>query len=631
MTINDNYNILINLGNYVNKNQIHWLKIIIQKISLNFNNKELFFYFLTSNSVIYKNIHDLQIHFFTSLNTFILLEKECIHSNKFQCYLQLCIEYNDENILRAISDSQCKMVLIVLDNLYLDTFYKILFGNNNRSTKENELIFNLINHFFDIIFCPEHEKSDEFFFIKSLFSNIPVYPLLIENGYVDIHNELIFILPFQSFNIKNYFGPLIALIEKFYLENSDYKYTVILNLPFEKEKFLNEFSNFTFITDHNVTKLFINENKTLPEISLWKNILHTFTNKMIIPLFHSSNTICDSPEIIFFNSLRKEFNHLQLPLHSNISIKDIGSYYEAFNLSKANFILENYIKKIKRNDNCNFSIFIQKIFKNEIQLINTLPSEKGLKLLNTLQNNSKYINLDFAIDRNNHFKNEHNEFLEFFNIQRISGVHTQTINQEMKKTLTKQALDNIIQIFQGKSNTKHGKMSLGSYGCMMSHVKILQQFIDSDYSHIMIFEDDITIAKHLRKDKNSFYFEFMKIINSIFNYLDSDMAKKSKSIDLLYLGHSATSIASFSSIDHQRNFAIVRSNIVTGGYAYIISKAAAQYFLANLFPTTLQFDTIMSKLLSSNPNFNVFLVLKPLIESDDSFDINAKFKTSTQV
>jgi len=148
---------------------------------------------------------------------------------------------------------------------------------------------------------------------------------------------------------------------------------------------------------------------------------------------------------------------------------------------------ENTTKEIKENTT--------EEIKEEIK---TLVSELKFK--------TYVVNLDRRSDRWDSFKKNASNVIDFMNYERFSAVDGKLIKNTSQ----------LQQIFE--SNDYY--MRRGMVGCLLSHVKISTELINSDYDYFVVLEDDV---------------EFTPDFKNKFDHIMSQV--NNKNWDLIFLGH----------------------------------------------------------------------------------------------
>ena len=280
-------------------------------------------------------------------------------------------------------------------------------------------------------------------------------------------------------------------------------------------------------------------------------------------------------------------------MRSNV-LQDIGE----FNLEAPHFEMEyayryiqlGYISAFFENIYCIHmgrltSQIKDKNAVNAYKLNNEKQFDKDDSMV-TLENNNYIhdlklktyvLNLDRRQDRWKKFIEINDKELNFLKYQRFSAVD----GNKIKSTTQLQ------RIF----NNNDYNMKVGMVGCLMSHVKMYIELINSDYDMYCILEDDIEVTPNF-KDK------FYNIIPQ------ADSAKW----DMIYLGHHLKNLSDkeyscnkiITPTIHKTNVFNSFQISIGGTIGYIITKAGAQKLLDFISETgaTNCIDTLQQK--SSN-------------------------------
>ena len=184
------------------------------------------------------------------------------------------------------------------------------------------------------------------------------------------------------------------------------------------------------------------------------------------------------------------------------------------------------------------------------------------------------LNLDRRIDRWDNFVKINDEEVSFLNYKRFSAV-----DGSLVKSTTQ-----LQRIF----NNNDYNMKVGMVGCLMSHVKMYIELINSVYDIFCILEDDIKVTP-------DFYSKFLNVLNQADN---TDW-------DLIYLGHHLKNLSE-KEYSYNKNIipTIHKTNIFNsftislgGTIGYLITKAGAQKLLDFISKTgaTNCIDTLQQK------------------------------------
>ena len=115
-------------------------------------------------------------------------------------------------------------------------------------------------------------------------------------------------------------------------------------------------------------------------------------------------------------------------------------------------------------------------------------------------------------------------------------------------------------------------LTRGEIGCVMSHKKVLEKFLETDEESVIIFEDDVCFAKELTK--------------SILEKLNLFVAKtKAPSILALY-----TSEIVYEPCVNLDDITIYSTPRFMRSHAYIINRSAAQHVIDIQSPIWLEYD-----------------------------------------
>lgn len=206
--------------------------------------------------------------------------------------------------------------------------------------------------------------------------------------------------------------------------------------------------------------------------------------------------------------------------------------------------------------------------------------EKEVKVEKVFRSLSEYniltyvLNLDRRVDRWNNFLKLNDKELAFLNYKRFSAIDGTII----KSTTQLQ------RIF----NNNDYNMQVGMVGCLMSHVKMYIELINSTYDAFCILEDDIEVT-------TDFHSKFLNVLNQT-NNIDWD---------LIYLGHH---LQNLNDIEYSYNKNIIpsisKSNVFNsfkislgGTIGYLITKKGAKKLLDFISKTgaTNCIDTLQQK------------------------------------
>jgi GR25 family glycosyltransferase involved in LPS biosynthesis len=100
------------------------------------------------------------------------------------------------------------------------------------------------------------------------------------------------------------------------------------------------------------------------------------------------------------------------------------------------------------------------------------------------------INLDRNKDRLQHFMKQIKKTdLKHLTLQRMPGVDGRTLALK-PPLLTDKAMQEIFSAERYGYRTKHYQLSRGAVGCYLSHLKVYKDFLNSNRTHLLVFEDD---------------------------------------------------------------------------------------------------------------------------------------------
>lgn len=133
----------------------------------------------------------------------------------------------------------------------------------------------------------------------------------------------------------------------------------------------------------------------------------------------------------------------------------------------------------------------------------------------------------------------------------------------------------------GRKKNNFRNYQIGSFGCLQSHINVIQNAVNLNYKRILILEDDTVFIRPID--------DLTKIIHEIDN-----------NFDVLYMAINNVTKSKF----HSANF-----NKVTKGLAacaYIITRPVMLYILENIKNTTLEIDLFYVNIVQ--PRFNCYVV-----------------------
>jgi GR25 family glycosyltransferase involved in LPS biosynthesis len=156
-----------------------------------------------------------------------------------------------------------------------------------------------------------------------------------------------------------------------------------------------------------------------------------------------------------------------------------------------------------------------------------------------------YINLDRRNDRNDRIIQE----LKLINnipIKRISAIDKNDLDMN--------------KLIEEKYINEKTSLRLGQIACIFSHIKVWEEFLNSNYDYCIILEDDIKINKKYFNEK------FFLILNE-FNNIDCDW---------LYLGRNNLNHENFYKGDIINKFFYKPLTYGYGAHSYVLSKKGAR-------------------------------------------------------
>jgi len=205
-----------------------------------------------------------------------------------------------------------------------------------------------------------------------------------------------------------------------------------------------------------------------------------------------------------------------------------------------------------------------KVINNKIHI---LPSLTNTNIsINNIFDNIYLLNLDRDIDKYNISKKLLSDFnIKFQRFQAVDG-------------------NNLVDL---------DNMNKYAYGCLLSHIKIVEDAIQNNYNKILIFEDDIMIHK-----------DFINLFGIIYSkLLDWDM---------LYLGCSQRPNTWYK-VDIQDNY--YKSYQCNGTFAYAIDSKIYKNIL-NYYKTKKSYaDTLLHNIQNE---FNCYTIIPNLVIADVS-------------
>lgn len=179
---------------------------------------------------------------------------------------------------------------------------------------------------------------------------------------------------------------------------------------------------------------------------------------------------------------------------------------------------------------------------------------------------SYIINLDSSTNRYNHIIKNVNPL--GLKIERISAINGDSLSET--ELATKTDLKSYEQLLGHLPN-------LGTIGCSLSHIKVWQTFLASNFAYAMIFEDDVS-------------FDHTKLLTTIEQLLQNDKLWDIATFNVL---HNGTPLTVKKLLNNQR-LVIYLTEITTSG-AYIIDRKAAAKLLEKALPIKMPIDHYFTK------------------------------------
>ena len=243
---------------------------------------------------------------------------------------------------------------------------------------------------------------------------------------------------------------------------------------------------------------------------------------------------------------------------------------------------------------------------NEKQFFKEEKEEKVCPFLPQYNIVTYVLNLDRRIDRWDNFLKINDEEVSFLNYKRFSA-----LDGILVKSTTQ-----LQRIF----NNNDYNMKVGMVGCLMSHVKMYIELINSVYDILCILEDDIEVTP-----------DFHSKFSSVLNQADKT------DWDLIYLGHHLKNLSE-KEYSYNKNTipTIHKSNVFNsfvtslgGTIGYLITKAGAQKLLDFISKTgaTNCIDTLQQK--SANI-LNIYYCNPHLVYSECYRGSNKELDTDIQ-
>ena len=226
-----------------------------------------------------------------------------------------------------------------------------------------------------------------------------------------------------------------------------------------------------------------------------------------------------------------------------------------------------------------------------------------------------YVNLD----RSEYRKEQMEKQLQRENLTatRFSAVDGKKVNLDDydEYTFNKREKVHATQSRDMKAHFRDMPFRLGHFGCYLSHIKILQDYVKSDKKYLMILEDDAILIDGFKE----------QLIERI-KYIPADW-------DLILPGHRMMPETWTEKTVHNNDFKIkngyTKLKVFNGTYSLIYNKRSAKKWLDLLVPMDWYLDWNMSFLAIDNPELNVYGLVHPLTNTPGSWKIeNNNFKYS---
>lgn len=260
---------------------------------------------------------------------------------------------------------------------------------------------------------------------------------------------------------------------------------------------------------------------------------------------------------------------------SKIIFKCVDSEYSIESIPNEGILINCYLDTNK--DFC-----ISPIIREECAKLNIFNIEqiKIKQLKNILWEKIFIINLARRTDRKESMIN----MLNKFNLTNYEFVEAVDGNDQ-----------DILQEFNELKKNKTNIVSSGHYGCLMSHIKTIEEAKKRNLKNIMILEDDIIL------DEN-----FNKIINST-------MVPK---YDMIYLGGIIPEIKFFP-------LGWGKRNEIMGTYGYILKDSIYEIILEKLYKKIYCIDIAYIEYIQSNyPVYILDDIVKTNLDSSDTSNKN---------
>tara|TARA_B100001121_G_C18699031_1_gene626465 strand:- start:1070 stop:1780 length:711 start_codon:yes stop_codon:yes gene_type:complete len=156
-----------------------------------------------------------------------------------------------------------------------------------------------------------------------------------------------------------------------------------------------------------------------------------------------------------------------------------------------------------------------------------------------------YINLDRRNDRNEKIIKEL-ELITDIPIKRISAIDKNELNRN--------------KLIEEKYITDKTSLRLGQIACILSHMKVWEEFLNSNYDYCIILEDDVKINK---KYFNEHFYNILNELNNI-------------NFDWLYLGRNNLQFKNFYKGKMINKYFYIPQAYGYGTHSYILSRDGAK-------------------------------------------------------
>ncbi len=177
-----------------------------------------------------------------------------------------------------------------------------------------------------------------------------------------------------------------------------------------------------------------------------------------------------------------------------------------------------------------------------------------------------FINLDKATDKLAHIQPQ----LEAlgYPFTRIAGVYGKDLKDDYKKSITN----------PGKyKRLMHSEIGVGTIGCYLSHVNVWREFLASNHSYALVFEDDVE-------------FEPNKLKTLVGLLLGNSQEWDFVDIDVNRHGFARTDMK----LSHTFKLVTFRARVANAS-CYLINRKAAIEFVKKAFPIFLPVDHYMMR------------------------------------